>query len=217
MDAVLSVSRKLLLAHQEVTQQQHASVLDPINGPHAVAATSGGGIDASGTTHASGVVGLFVNGCLLSAVTAFALAQISKVFTHYYVEKTWDWTRLVGSGGMPSSHTAFVVGLTTAVGVKDGTSSSLFALCLVMTLIVMYDATGVRLHAGKQATVLNLIIAELPPGHPVQDTARLRDTLGHTPIQVLVGAVLGIVVGYLVQLQFVGAALNSGSPVPPTH
>jgi hypothetical protein len=100
MDSVLAVSRKLLLVQHEVARQQHASVPDPINGPHEVAAASSGvGVDPSGTTHASGVVGLFVNGCLLSAFAAFALAQISKVFTHYYVEKTWDWTRLVGSGG----------------------------------------------------------------------------------------------------------------------
>ena len=101
MNAVLAVSRKLLLAQQEVAHQQHASVADPINGPHEVAASSStGGMDASGGAHVrSGLVGLFVNGCLLSAVVAFALAQISKVFTHYYVEKNWDWTRLVGSGG----------------------------------------------------------------------------------------------------------------------
>ncbi|PNH04694.1 putative membrane protein YuiD [Tetrabaena socialis] len=113
--------------------------------------------------------------------------------------RVWDWHRLVGSGGMPSSHTALIVALTTAVAVEHGTSSSLFAMCLVISLIVMYDATGVRLHAGRQATVLNIIIAEMPADHPVQDSERLRDGLGHTPIQVAVGALLGIVVGLLVQ------------------
>ncbi|KXZ48601.1 hypothetical protein GPECTOR_26g504 [Gonium pectorale] len=116
---------------------------------------------------------------------------------------------------MPSSHTALIVALTTAVGVENGTSSSIFAICLVISLIVMYDATGVRLHAGRQATVLNIIIAEMPPDHPVQDSGRLRDSLGHTPIQVAVGAALGIVVGVIVESLFllgsgVGAAAAGG-------
>ncbi|GLC40120.1 hypothetical protein PLESTB_000884000 [Pleodorina starrii] len=143
-------------------------------------------IDASKVepTKHNWLVGLFVNGVLVSAIVAFFIAQLTKVFTHYYHEQVWDWTRLVSSGGMPSSHTALIVALTTAVAVEQGTNSSLFAICLVISLIVMYDATGVRLHAGRQATVLNIIIAEMPPDHPVQDSGRLRDSLGHTPIQV---------------------------------
>ena len=112
----------------------------------------------------------------------------------------------MGSGGMPSSHTALIVGLTTAVGVKLGTDSSLFALCLVISLIVMYDATNVRQAAGRHASLLNLIVSELPPDHPVQDTLlpgeRLRDSLGHTPIQVACGAVLGMVVGYVCEVSW---------------
>jgi acid phosphatase family membrane protein YuiD len=103
----------------------------------------------------------------------------------------------VGSGGMPSSHTALVVGLTTAIGLKESLDSSIFALCLVFSLVVMYDATGVRLHAGRQAEVLNQLILELPPQHPVSDTRPLRDSLGHTPIQVGVGALVGMVIGYV--------------------
>jgi uncharacterized protein len=104
---------------------------------------------------------------------------------------------------MPSSHTSFVIGLTTAVGMHDGTNSSFFAICLVLSLIVMYDASGVRLHAGRQASVLNLIISELPPDHPVQESGRLRDTLGHTPVQVFVGAIVGLIVGYLFQITWI--------------
>lgn len=100
---------------------------------------------------------------------------------------------------MPSSHTAFVVGLTAAVGVKEGTDSSLFAMCLIFSLIVMYDATGVRQHAGRQALVLNIILSEMPADHPAQECGRLRDSLGHTPRQVAVGAVVGIAIGWLVQ------------------
>jgi acid phosphatase family membrane protein YuiD len=98
---------------------------------------------------------------------------------------------------MPSSHTALVVGLTTAVGLKDSLDSSMFALCLVFSLVVMYDATGVRLQAGRQAEVLNLMILELPQQHPVSDTRPLRDSLGHTPVEVMAGAVVGVVVGYV--------------------
>ena len=98
---------------------------------------------------------------------------------------------------MTSSHTALVVGLTTAVGLKDSLDSSIFALCLVFSLVVMYDATGVRLQAGRQAEVLNLMILELPQQHPVSDTRPLRDSLGHTPVEVMAGAVVGLVVGYV--------------------
>ncbi|GIL82202.1 hypothetical protein Vretimale_7146 [Volvox reticuliferus] len=122
---------------------------------------------AESTQH-NWIVGLFLNGALISAMVAFFIAQLSKVFTHYYHEQAWDWTRLISSGGMPSSHTALIVALTTAIAIENGTNSSLFAMCLVIALIVMYDATGVRLHAGRQATVLNIIIAEMPPDHPVQ-------------------------------------------------
>lgn len=131
----------------------------------------------------------------------FLIAQVAKIFTHYHVNREWDLTRLVGSGGMPSSHTSLVMGLTTAIGVLEGTSSPYFAMSLVFSLIVMYDATGVRLHAGKQASVLNMIITELPPDHPVSMGAgQLKDTLGHTPLQVLVGAIVGILSGYIVAL-----------------
>ena len=98
---------------------------------------------------------------------------------------------------MPSSHTALVVGLTTSVGLKESLDSSIFAMCLVFSLVVMYDATGVRLHAGRQAEVLNQMIMELPATHPASEYRTLRNSLGHTPPEVGVGAILGLVVGYL--------------------
>jgi uncharacterized protein len=108
-----------------------------------------------------------------------------------------DYGRLVGSGGMPSSHTALVVGLTTSVGLKESLDSSIFAMCLVFSLVVMYDATGVRLHAGRQAEVLNQMIMELPATHPASESRPLRNSLGHTPPEVGVGAIVGLVVGYI--------------------
>jgi hypothetical protein len=150
--------------------------------------------------HGVGVSGVFHNQAFLCAFMAFAFAQVAKVFTYWYTDGKLEYSRLAGSGGMPSSHTAFVIGVTTSVGMTEGTSSHLFAVSLVISLVVMYDASGVRHHAGKHASVLNLIMSELPPDHPVQGEGRLRDTLGHTPLQVFVGAVVGVVVAYLTQI-----------------
>ena len=131
------------------------------------------------------------------------LPQIAKIFTHYYVNQEWDLSRCYSSGGMPSSHTSLVMGLTTAIAVLYGMSSPFFAISLMFSLIVMYDATGVRLHAGKQASVLNMIITELPPDHPVSsNTVALKDSLGHTPVQVVMGAIVGVAIGYLVGLLY---------------
>lgn len=131
----------------------------------------------------------------VAAFTAFAIAQTLKVFTFYCQEGRWDFSRLVGSGGMPSSHTGAVAALAAALGAVAGTSSPEFAIAVVVAGVVMYDASGVRLHAGRQASVLNVILTELPPEHPASDHRPLRDTLGHTPLQVLAGAALGALVG----------------------
>ena len=135
----------------------------------------------------------------MAAFWGFTVAQVMKVFTHYYTERRWDVWRLLGSGGMPSSHSAFVMGLVTGLGVKNGTTSDSFALAFVLAAVVMYDATGVRQHAGKHGSILNLIISELPPEHPAaeQHGRPLESALGHTPLQVLAGAILGAFVGYL--------------------
>lgn len=162
----------------------------------------------------NGISGLLSNGAFVSAFAAFATAQITKVFTHWYKEGRWDLSRLTGSGGMPSSHSALVLGLTAAVGVSSGTDSEVFAVCFVVSLIVMYDACGVRLQAGRHAGVLNQIISELPSDHPVSDTRPLRDTLGHTPLQVIVGGFVGMVVGYITQVSLRGmVSVPSSVPV----
>jgi acid phosphatase family membrane protein YuiD len=136
-------------------------------------------------------------------ISPHLIAQIAKIFTHYYVNQEWDLSRCYSSGGMPSSHTSLVMGLTTAIAMLYGMSSPFFAISLMFSLIVMYDATGVRLHAGKQASVLNMIITELPPDHPVSsNTVALKDSLGHTPVQVVMGAIVGVVIGYLVGLLY---------------
>ncbi|KAH7859747.1 hypothetical protein Vadar_004977 [Vaccinium darrowii] len=136
---------------------------------------------------------------LLCALLACALAQFLKPFTTWVKEKRWDSRRMVSSGGMPSSHSATVTALAASVGLQEGTGGSAFAIAVVLACVVMYDASGVRLHAGRQAELLNQIVCELPPEHPVSSVKPLRDSLGHTPLQVVAGAVLGCIVAYLMK------------------
>ncbi|KAJ7552791.1 hypothetical protein O6H91_06G070200 [Diphasiastrum complanatum] len=143
---------------------------------------------------------IFSNQPLIAAFFSFALAQSLKVFTSWYKDKRWDVKKLIASGGMPSSHSATVMGLAVAVGLKDGTGTALFAISLVLASIVMYDASGVRLQAGRQAEVLNQIVFELPPEHPLSDSRPLREILGHTHAQVVAGAILGAFLAYALHL-----------------
>lgn len=139
---------------------------------------------------------LGANPTFMSGLLAWAIAQMLKVVTTFVVERRWDLRMLVGSGGMPSSHAALCVALTTSVALCHGVSDSLFPVCLGFSLIVMYDAAGVRRHAGMQAEVLNLIVEDLFKGHPISEK-KLKELLGHTPLQVFAGACLGVLVGYL--------------------
>ncbi|BBB92923.1 MAG TPA: divergent PAP2 family protein [Methylomusa anaerophila] len=132
---------------------------------------------------------------LLSATTAWFTAQILKALTSYWRHGEFNAERLVGAGGMPSSHTALVAGLSSSIAFHDGIDSPLFALSIVLAGIVMYDAAGVRRAAGKQAKVINKLVREMRVDHTVKDT-RLKELLGHTPLEVLAGAIHGFVVAY---------------------
>lgn len=138
------------------------------------------------------------NRILMTTILAWFLAQILKTITAYWRNKKFQAERLVGAGGMPSSHTALVVSLASAIGWQEGWQTPLFALSVVLAGIVMYDAAGVRRAAGKQAKVLNKLIRELRVEHTIRDT-RLKELLGHTPLEVLAGALLGIVVAYFLR------------------
>jgi acid phosphatase family membrane protein YuiD len=128
---------------------------------------------------------------LFHALSCGFLVQLSKVLTFLVREKKINVRRIVETGGMPSSHSASVCALTTCVGLREGTGSVLFGVVLYFSLIVMYDAAGLRRAAGRQATLLNRILHEhiQLPGPPHE---RLRELLGHTPIEVLVGAIIGV-------------------------
>ncbi|KAL3636754.1 hypothetical protein CASFOL_019053 [Castilleja foliolosa] len=139
---------------------------------------------------------------LVSALLACAIAQFLKPFTtciHRLKDNKWDSGRMLGSGGMPSSHSATVTALAMAIGLEEGAGGASFAIAVVLACVVMYDATGIRLHAGRQAELLNQIVCELPPEHPVANVRPLRDSLGHTPLQVAAGALLGCIVASLLR------------------
>lgn len=122
--------------------------------------------------------------------------QLYKVIYDLITTKKFNFKRILGAGGMPSSHSAVVTSLATLVGKYEGVDSTIFAVALILALVVMYDACGVRRAAGKQAAVLNKII-ETPGLTGVQVYEKLVEALGHTPVQVFVGAGIGIIAGLI--------------------
>ena len=139
------------------------------------------------------------NQVLISAVLGWTVAQILKTILDWILNRSFNPERLVGSGGMPSSHSATVCALTTASGIRYGAGSFEFAVCFILSMIVMYDAVNVRMETGKQSKLLNRVffenILELD-GVLLQE--RLKEYVGHTPLQVAAGAVLGIVIAAVV-------------------
>ena len=129
-------------------------------------------------------------------LVAWAIAQASKVIWQSYRERRLNLRVLAAMGGMPSSHSAMVMALTAAIARLNGLGSPLFALALIFSLVVMYDAAGVRRAAGRQAAVLNRLVDDLVAQRGIAEE-RLRELLGHTPYEVLAGAALGIAVGLL--------------------
>jgi len=133
---------------------------------------------------------------LIPALLAWAIAQVTKVVLTSVVQRSLNLRVLAETGGMPSSHAAIVMGLTAAVGRMNGVGSAPFAIALIFSVVVMYDAQGVRRAAGRQAAVLNRLVDDLVSMRGIQED-RLRELLGHTPFEVLVGAALGVGVGLL--------------------
>lgn len=123
--------------------------------------------------------------------------QLFKFIYDLVKSKKFNFKRLMQAGGMTSSHSGVVISLTTMIGKNVGINSPLFAVALIFSFIVMYDAAGVRRAAGKQAKLLNKIV-ETPGLTSLQVSERLVEVLGHTPVQVIVGAAIGVIVGLLV-------------------
>jgi acid phosphatase family membrane protein YuiD len=131
----------------------------------------------------------------LIAISAGVLVQIIKFVTHLLRHRQVNFTRLVATGGMPSSHSASVAALTTSVGFLEGTASTLFAVTLYFSLVIMYDAAGLRRSAGLQARVLNRIVEDHYSHRAGTMGARLTELVGHTPFEVFVGAAGGVAYG----------------------
>lgn len=137
--------------------------------------------------------GILVNHVVICTIIAWFVAQALKIPLYYRVEHRWDWKRFTGSGGMPSSHTSMVIALCITVGALNGFDSAVFGGCFVLATIVMYDATGVRRETGTQATVINQILKDvLINGKRISDE-ELKELVGHTPFEVLGGALVGSV------------------------
>lgn len=139
----------------------------------------------------------FAESSFITAILCWFIAQVLKVVIVLIKDKKIDFSRFIGSGGMPSSHSAFVTGLTTAIGITKGFSSEIFAVSAVLALVVMYDAAGVRRAAGEQAKILNQMVEEWGSQNCKNTAVRLKELLGHTPLQVFAGAVLGIAIALI--------------------
>ena len=126
---------------------------------------------------------------IVTCVLAWFIAQALKVVITLIKDKKLDFRRLVGAGGFPSSHASLVASLSTAIGLIDGLESTTFAICVVVSLVVMYDASGIRRAAGQQARILNKIVEEWGKADPKVNDKRLKELLGHTPKEVFAGAV----------------------------
>ena len=134
---------------------------------------------------------LFENNVLGAALLAWLVAQVLKAAITSVENGRLVLSRLTGSGGMPSSHSAFVVSLAFGVGFRVGFDSAVFALAAVFALVVMYDAAGVRRETGIQAKLLNQIVTDLIGQGTLPQQGQIKELLGHTPVEVLAGAIIG--------------------------
>ncbi|WHX98182.1 divergent PAP2 family protein [Neobacillus sp. DY30] len=149
---------------------------------------------------------MFLSCPIVAAFMGMFIAQFVKVPIHFLASKELKWKLMFSTGGMPSSHTAMIVSLTTAIGLMTGLQSNAFAICLVVAVIVMHDAMGVRRHAGYHAVILNTLLADFnilietlkdPNLKKRESREKLKELLGHQPTEVFFGAVTGIIVGGL--------------------
>jgi len=136
---------------------------------------------------------LFQNRALIAGLIAWAVAQLIKIPLDYVRTRHWNWALLFTVGGMPSSHSALMTATTLGIGLYYGFDHPAFALGMAITMIVTYDAAGVRQQAGIHAQRINIIFEELLRGHPISEDD-LREVLGHTPLEVTGGILLGLVV-----------------------
>ena len=145
------------------------------------------------------ILNIFQNRVLIIALTSWGLAQVIKIPLDYFRTGRWNWALLLSVGGMPSSHSALLTSSAHAIGLYYGFDNPLFALSVAVTMVVTYDAAGIRRQAGVHAQRINVIFDELLRGHPVKQKD-LREVLGHTPLEVAGGILFGLVVATLMWL-----------------
>jgi len=138
-------------------------------------------------------VSIFQNKVLIAGLVAWGLAQIIKIPLDYLQTRRWNWSLLLTTGGMPSSHSSLMTATTLAIGLYLGFDQPVFALSVALTMIVTYDAAGVRQQAGIHAKRINVLFDELMHGHPINQKD-LREVIGHTPLEVIGGILLGLIV-----------------------
>jgi len=142
---------------------------------------------------------LLFNPILLAALAAWAIAQIIKVPIEFLLLKRWNWALVFQAGGMPSSHSAMVSAAALLIGLHFGFDQPIFALSAILAMIVIYDATGVRREAGKQAVLINSIIGTIAKGKmPPQE--KLKEVLGHSPGEAFLGTILGLSIAMITWL-----------------
>jgi len=139
------------------------------------------------------ILAVFQNKALIAGLIAWLLAQIIKMPLDYLYSRKWNWALLLTTGGMPSSHSSLLTATTLGIGLYHGFDSPVFAIAVAITMIVVYDAAGVRRQAGIHAQRINVLFDELLHGHMLNEKD-LREVLGHTPLEVMGGILLGLIV-----------------------
>jgi acid phosphatase family membrane protein YuiD len=139
------------------------------------------------------------NKALIAALVAWGIAQMLKLPIEYVIHKKWNWSLLFRAGGMPSSHSALVAALAHGVGLTAGFGSGIFAISVVLAMVVTYDAAGVRRQAGLHAEMINAIVQDLIESHHLRQE-KLREVLGHSPLEAIVGVLLGVAVAQVLVL-----------------
>lgn len=140
---------------------------------------------------------LFQKKVFISALLGWLVAQSIKIIINSVKEKRFDFKWVIGTGGMPSAHSAGVMALATAVGIQEGFNSTIFIVILIVALVIAFDAQGVRRATGRQAEILNKILDDIYWRRKIQED-RLKELIGHTPFEVIVGSVVGIVIAILI-------------------
>lgn len=151
---------------------------------------------------------MFTNPFLLVSLSSWFIAQVLKVIINAFIQKQWSWERLFGDGGMPSGHSATVASLAMFSALSCGTGSFQFAVTAILAIIVCHDAMGVRHETGKQAVLINELVeavGKLKLGHKLSEI-ELKEFVGHTPLQVIAGIILGVLVAVFMYFVAFGGA-----------